>query len=63
MNPFLIIGMIIAWAITFLGFFLAYLDNRTDTKEFCVLLASVSMVVAIVLTLACGIQWQHLHPN
>jgi len=62
MNPFLVFGMIIAWFLAFLGFFLAYLDKRPDTQQVCFLVGLISMVFAIFLLLICGTQWQHLHP-
>lgn len=63
MNPFLILGMIIAWAISSVGFLLAYLDNREDTRRICFVVGFVAICIAILLTAICGSNWDHLHPS
>jgi hypothetical protein len=62
MNPFLIIALILAWAICLGSACLSYLtpaERDTSGLQFLAIIAAG--VIGIFLLIACGASWHQLH--
>jgi len=60
MNPFLIVALILAWAICIGSLCLSYLTTKRDTSGLD-FLAIIAGIIGIFLLIACGASWHQLH--